>query len=174
MGQYISFTLTHNIKVSKENLQRYNISKEEILKSLDKEFDTTLYDLIEFEEYFELRAKEELFNKNTLKGFLKEQFELFNCTEDELFDKLDSLDSYEDIVNFAEDKPFCNFQEQTGVYGVRCGGWNSFRVHTMGIIFFLEGKAYLECYDEMFNYIRRLIVKSSDYEIARLVKIVLE
>ena len=175
MGQYILFSINHQLKVSKKDLENQKIDKDEMLEALSKEVSLSCYEMKEFETYYEFRAKESVFNSRLLADFLKEQFSFFECLEeDEILSHIKSTSSYEGIVNLARNKSSQWFQELKTCDKIRCGFWKSFYVSIEGIIFFMEGKAYLECYDSLFSYIEALIRKTSQYETAQLVKLFLD
>lgn len=177
MGQFIFAGVTHSITIKKSELEKYNIDKNGLIKSLDNEIDISCYDLIDFDDYIEFRGKEDIFNPNTLAGFIKEQCVLFQTDTkkiEEIYNTVNSLTSYEEIVRCAKPKPYANFQEHSGKYSVKYGYWDYFSVEIKSIIFFIEGKAYLECYGDLFDYMTGLIKKSSNYKMANMVQMFLE
>ena len=87
--------------------------------------------------------------------------------------QLSTLKNYEDIVRFANKKPYPNFQSHMSFMTVYHKPFKSFRVTFEGVIFFLAGKAFLECYDHLSAYLEALIKENSPCEIARLTKVTL-
>lgn len=180
MGQYIYAAITHNVKIMKKELEKYHIDKNNLMEYMKNEIDLSCFDFIEFDDYVEFRAKENIFNSQELAGFIKEQSLLFNDRKDtieeveELSLKLKELSQYDEIVELAKTKSYCNFQELSGIYSINYGFRSYFSAEVKSILFFMEGKAYLECYDSLFKYIEVLIKKSSNYTLSNMVKLYLE
>lgn len=87
--------------------------------------------------------------------------------------QLSALKTYEDIVQFADKEPYPNFQSHSSFMTISCKSFKRFRVTFEGVIFFLAGKAFLECYDELFSYLESLIKQTSQSEVSQLVKVTL-
>ncbi len=176
MGTYILFTINHKIIVQKKDLSVENITFEEMLNGLNLKFQMSHYQMIEQNNHYEFQAKESVFNSEQLLKFLKEQYSFFTVEKqhkEEIFQELSKASNYNEMIQLVEKCSYPCFQSDTTYENIRCGGWKRFRITLEGIVFFIEGKAYLECYEELFTYIESLIKKTSQYEISQLVKVVL-
>lgn len=176
MGTYILFTINHRVVISKKELLGERVSFEEMMEAVNEVFPLSAYELIEREHVYEFRAKESIFNADQFSKFLTNQYRLLSVdTKDQeaIMKQLSTLKTYEDIVRFANKKPYPNFQSHMSFMTVYHKPFKSFRVTFEGVIFFLAGKAFLECYDHLFAYLEALIKENSPCEIARLTKVTL-
>ena len=149
---------------------------EEMMEAVNEASPVSAYDLIKREHIYEFRAKESIFNADQFSKFLTNQYRLLSVdTKDQeaILQQLATLKTYEDIVQFADKKPYPNFQSHTSIMTVYHKPFKRFRVTFEGVIFFLAGKAFLECYDHLFAYLEALIKENSPCEIARLTKVTL-
>ncbi len=178
MGQYILATVCHKLTIPKEALIKNNIEKEEMLKEISKSVNINCYNIEEDDLNYTFKAKEEIFTPKNLAGFIKEQGQIFKEDDEdndieEVYNKVSTLQTYEEIVRLADEKPYQSFQSFKEIYRVRCGFWKDFIVKADTIIFFMEGKADLECYSRLFTYMKNLIKKNSEFEISEMVEIFL-
>ncbi|MGL6106973.1 hypothetical protein, partial [Romboutsia sp.] len=175
MGQYILAAVCHKIKISKKEITKYNLELSDVLETLEKRISISCYDITEDENKYILKAKEEIFTPQNLASFIKEQGMIFNGNNiEEIHDEVITLKNYEEIVDLASEKPYESFQEHKGTYNVRCKSWYDCSVEVDAIVFFMVGKAYIECYNKLFNYLKELIKCSSKYEITGLMDVFLE
>lgn len=126
--------------------------------------------------FYEFQAKESIFNADQLSKFLTDQYRLLSVDlkdQEAIMQQLSALKTYEDIVQFADKKPYPNFQSHSSFMTISCKPFKRFRVTFEGVIFFLAGKAFLECYDELFSYLESLIKQTSQSEVSQLVKVTL-
>lgn len=165
MGQYIGFGIATKITVKKANSRTWHLStKDELLEKLKKNIDLKIFDVTEDDDYLFLEIKHELFEKNIVQ-FISEQ--LHKIDEKNYHDDLEELKelngkSYEELLRkvhkgyfqFLEGNKFTNDVSYLINDGSDC--------YADIIMYFCEGKAILECYSDLFTYIRNLIIKSSD------------
>ena len=88
--------------------------------------------------------------------------------------KINSLSLYEEICSYASEKLHMHFQKHLGFYSLCFSGWKRVCFEVEGISYFFEGKAYLECYYDLFSYIKNLIRSSSKYGLSKLIELYLE
>lgn len=146
------------------------------MEAVNEAFHVSAYDLIKREHIYEFRAKESIFNAGQFTKLLADQYRLLSVDskdQEAIMKQLSTLKTYEDIVRFANKKPYPNFQSHMSFMTVYHKPFKSFRVTFEGVIFFLAGKAFLECYDHLFAYLEALIKENSPCEIARLTKVTL-
>ena len=171
MGAFIQTVLVNEILIDKKLVIKGETTLDKILDELKKEVHIDLYNITEHTDCYKLKAKEELLTKENLLQFLKEQYQFMKEEQsEEIITKLSSLEPIEEILEFASRKPFQSFQETTIMDYIRVG-WDRILLNYNGIILLYEGKAFLECYSTLFNYIETLIQKSSSSELSKLVKV---
>ena len=176
MGTYILFTINHRVVISKKELLGEGVLFEEMMEAVNEVFPLSAYELIEREHVYEFRAKESIFNADQFSKFLTNQYRLLSIDakdQEAILQQLATLKTYEDIVQFADKKPYPNFQSHTSIMTVYHKPFKRFRVTFEGVIFFLAGKAFLECYDHLFAYLEALIKENNPCEIAKLTKVTL-
>ena len=82
-------------------------------------------------------------------------------TEQEMPEELVELlrtGNYEAIMLAAKNKQYCELQQFDLSHGYLL---KDIDVYTETLVFFMEGKAYLECYWRLFEYMSELIHKAS-------------
>lgn len=174
MGAYIQVSLVNEILIDKKPVIKGELTLDKIMTKLKEDVNIDLYNLSESEDCYRLTAKEDLLTKENLIMFLKEQY-LFMEEEqsEEIIGKLSSFETIDEILEFADTKPFQSFQATTVFQPIRIG-WTPVILNYNGIILLYEGKAFLECYSEFFKYIETLLQKSSSSELSKLVKVFLQ
>ena len=162
MGTFLCCGIAKTIIVKKE---RY--TREEILEKIKKTIDLNIYNNpLENEKYLRLEMKREFMEKYAIK-FIEEQLEiaLENTSEEdkslikELKDK-----KYDELMEFAEEKQYQNFQLIEGnIYSNDISYIaNKLTIFADIIVYMIDGKILMECYADMFRYLRNLILKNSN------------
>ncbi len=162
MGTFLCCGIAKTIIVKKE---RY--TREEILEKIKKTIDLNIYNNpLENEKYLLLEMKREFMEKYAIK-FIEEQLEiaLENTSEEdkslikELKDK-----KYDELMEFAEEKQYQNFQLIEGnIYSNDISYIaNKLTIFADIIVYMIDGKILMECYADMFRYLRNLILKNSN------------
>ncbi|MGL4874144.1 MAG: hypothetical protein ACRC30_05785, partial [Clostridium sp.] len=95
-------------------------------------------------------------------------------TLNEVLPALEKNKSRTEILELASDRRYQYFQGASYMESVKCGAWNRITVEYNTIVFFLQGKIMMECYDDFMLYIENLIRKSSEYKISGAVKAFIE
>ena len=141
--------------------------REKILEKIKKTIDLNIYNNpLENEKYLLLEMKREFMEKYAIK-FIEEQLEiaLENTSEEdkslikELKDK-----KYDELMEFAEEKQYQNFQLIEGnIYSNDISYIaNKLTIFADIIVYMIDGKILMECYTDMFRYLRNLILKNSN------------
>lgn len=141
--------------------------REKILEKIKKTIDLNIYNNpLENEKYLLLEMKREFMEKCAIK-FIEEQLEiaLENTSEEdkslikELKDK-----KYDELMEFAEEKQYQNFQLIEGnIYSNDISYIaNKLTIFADIIVYMIDGKILMECYADMFRYLRNLILKNSN------------
>lgn len=176
MGQYINLGLSCKVIINKNKLPEIIRNKENIIEIMSKEIDVDCYTLTEYDDYYEFKVKDEIFNNKNLKGFLNEQYDLLNVEEKNIIlNDIETLDNYDKVRDFFRHKSYPNFQKYNYIGWIYERLYNGqdicLRVNIEGVLYFHEGKAYLECYSDLFKYIKKLIKKNSSYNISKLIHV---
>ena len=163
MGTYLSCGIAKTIIVKKSNY-----TKEKILGQLEKSIDLNIYmEPYENERYLFLEMKEEFLEKYAVQ-FVEEQLKIAvkNYNQQEIYKELveDLKDKkYEELIKIAECNEYKNFQL---IEGNRYSNDISYITNDLTIFadiisYMLDGKFFIECYYDMFRYLRNVIIKSS-------------
>lgn len=164
MGQYLDCGIATEIIVEK----RRN-STEKILEKIKNKIDLNIYNISQNDELVCLDIKEDVFEKYAI-PFIEEQLEMVksNLTTEKELKSLKNLEelkgkSYEELIKISNEKSNYFFQRLEG--NRFC---NDVSYLTDGdiayadvISYISDGKIYMECYHDIFDYIRKLIIKSS-------------
>ena len=148
------------------NSEKRKIYKRRNIRKNKKTIDLNIYNNpLENEKYLLLEMKREFMEKYAIK-FIEEQLEiaLENTSEEdkslikELKDK-----KYDELMEFAEEKQYQNFQLIEGnIYSNDISYIaNKLTIFADIIVYMIEGKILMECYADMFRYLRNLILKNS-------------
>ena len=173
MGQYLTSNIVEKIIVSKEE-----VSDNKIIKDiLGKELNLNKYSFIENGDGYYWKLKEEYFQGYKIRKFLEEQFEMYGSSEmkDEELEAISNAKTAKDLKELARDKFSQNFQK-----GIEChylfadGSRRKISVRYEVIIYLIQGKIAMECYDNMLRYFSRLIhLQNEKHEIADCTKVMI-
>ena len=161
MGQFLQMSVAHTLQVSKKESGWNKVySKEEILESMKDYFDLELYDAKEHDSYIELTLKRNILEEN-LKDFLLEQRALFEAEEirNEVMEALESK-NLDKIFELTAKRRYFEIQDCSGIsyFGSDLRG---VKIGYRGFLYFIEGKAYMECYYSLFSYMLNMLKLSS-------------
>lgn len=175
MGQYIQVGICYKFNVTKKDLIDCGMSKDDLIDVIGKKVDINCYNIEETNEEYSFKIKEDLLSNLELISFLKEQYNFFGVDDsEEIFNNINKLKGYDEIVKFANRKPYENFQQSINLEEIRFGPWKTFLVKYNNIIFFINGKAYMECYNDLLMYIEKLIKNKNTHKISGTVKAFLD
>ena len=154
MGQFLSCGIAKSIFVEKASY-----TKEEILKKLAKSIDLNIYkEPKENEEYLFLDLKENIIEKYAVK-FIEEQLEIAKENSNKLYNtsNIEELENkkYDELMQIADRKEYESFQLLEGDLA------DDLTIIADIIIFLLDGKVIMECYNVMFRYFRNQIIRNS-------------
>ena len=150
MGQYVQAGICNRAVVSKRQLEG-RVTYEEFIEEVNKELNLDLYNIIDDEENYIFVLKSQALDKDKLVEFLEEQYDL--CYADKvntqkIIDELKNIGSSEDIINLAKEKKYGNFQYNDYTYeNIYCTKWkHRVMVEYELIVYFIQGKIFMECY----------------------------
>lgn len=177
MGEYIQEGLCYRVKVSKTRMENNKINYEEIMEGLVKEIPLKLYDGEETENNYSFTLKDEILENGQLTEFLTEQYKLLNANEDELEEiiaKLRNLNKSDEIIKFAKEKSYENFQFNSIYHNLDCGKWRKSIIIEYELVnFYVVGEIVMECHNEFLRYIETLIKQNNAYKVSEAVKIMI-
>ncbi len=175
MGQYLTIGIATTISISKDRAKRQaSATPEKIREALESCYNKTgLYTVEEneYSVYFKLRpdvAEPELLDM--LRDFYAMRYAGNEERTTELMDELRSHTKWEEWMKIANDKRHYCFQQD--VYVVTStpykGGWsNTLDTNVEQIILSIDGKIWMECWGDLFDFFARLIKeKLSKYRLA--------
>jgi len=177
LGEYIQEGLCYKVKVSKTRMDNNKVNYEDIMEGLVKEIPLKLYDVEETENNYSFTLKDEILESGQLTEFLTEQYKLLNANEDkskEIIAKLTDFNKSDDIIKFAKEKSYENFQFSSMYHNLDCGKRRkSIMIEYELINFYVVGKIVMECYNEFLSYIETLIKWNNPYKVSEAVKIMI-
>lgn len=143
-------------------------SRKNILKDLERQFDLDIYNITEDERNVILNIKEKIFEDNAV-AFVKEQLEIFtnySLSWNKRLSELDKLEnkSYDELIEIAKNSECVCFQFMEGCFvnnnvNYLIEGHTAY-VDVVGYI--SAGKVFMECWNDIFYYLRNAIIKSSN------------
>ncbi len=169
MGQYILIGVATNLEIGRKRRSLGDSDdplkqKEKVLGQLSKRIDLSLFTVNDSKKAIELAIIPELFAAH-IHDFLKEQFSMVYGPGDAQAAKalaaIEGKNYTEMMACASSDSPPYYFQRH------HSGGYGSTYLlddYDLGfemILFFMEGKAMLECYYKLFPYIGALVRKAS-------------
>ena len=165
MGQYLAVGVATKIFVEKRGEKKENLRDE-----FNKNFNLKLYDIYEEEKYFILMLKKDIFEKNILELIREmkpktrqEDDDDYNNIEMELCKK-----KYDEILEIAKEKKLYKFQFFEGSEFTNDVTYmlKKSRIAFCDIIGIeIDGKAFFECYYNIFSFLRNSIIESLKNEL---------
>jgi len=168
MGQFIKFGLCTEISCTendKNKIEKNYKEFDDFIIAFEKQSNirTNLFNLREENNGYIFTIKDELLAPKSLISFLKDFFydiydeEHLKIYCDDIYDDIKSKNSAYDLIKFAEEKPHQNFQLSYSVGYIMSPGFERILMEYEYIVLYLNGKAYMECYNELFSYLERLM-----------------
>lgn len=166
MGQYLACGIATQIKVKRD---WRSDRTEKILENIGKKINLDIYDVYTDDDLICLDIKKNLFEKYAV-PFIEEQLEIIKdgLTCDYEIEGLKDLKklkgkSYDELIEISNEKNCFFFQMLKGNRFCNNVGYlaSSATAYADVITYISDGKIYMECYYQMFDYIRNLIMNSS-------------
>jgi len=143
------------------------VTKDEIINSLSKKMNLSIYNIEESENYVYLKLKKEILEENII-SFIKEQFKKIDSSwAKKYYDEICKLEvkKYDELMEIAKEKSITPFQYSEGsIYSNDVSyliDGNNYCCADV-ISYFSEGKVIMECYSCLFEYFRETIIESTD------------
>ena len=166
MGQYLACGIATQIRVER-NWGSDKIEK--ILEKMRKKINLDIYDIYIDDDIICMNIKKDLFEKYVV-SFIEGQLEIIkdSLTYDYEIEGLKDLKklkgkSYDELIEISNEKNCFFFQMLKGNRFCNNVGYlaSSATAYADVITYISDGKIYMECYYQMFDYIRNLIMNSS-------------
>lgn len=164
MGQYVYITIATRL-IAKKSGNFYFGSKEysaeEIKERLEETFCMDLYDVYENEEYVGFVLKNGILEKYLYDFLYEQSYQLF-CG-DQIRAELDLIKDMDEeiILNMLRNEELNYFHYMN--FDVMKSDYLAYdlEIYSEGINYLSDGKIMMECYSELFQYINKIIRKSS-------------
>ena len=164
MGQYVYITIATKIIASKTGRFHFGCKEygiEEVREKLAATFCMDLYDTYQNEEYICFILKQGILEKYLYDFLYEQSFYLF-CG-DQIRDELDRIKNLNEeiVLNMLRNEEleyfhYMNFDVMKSDYLAY-----DLEIYSEGIHYLSDGKIHMECYSELFQYINKVIRKSS-------------
>jgi hypothetical protein len=123
-----------------------------------------LFDLREDEKYIRFEIKESIVQEQ-LYEFLKYQFTLYEKSDVEGFEStlkaISEKHSLQEIVAMADENSFRYLQSSKIYDEIQVSSWDWLRIEVSMLVFFVEGKIFMEGYGQFLRYLENVIRASS-------------
>lgn len=185
MGQFIKFGLCTEITHQKDEtkqIKKYYDNFEDYIVDFEKQtnIDSKIYNFSEINNCYVLTIKDEFLMAGTLIIFLKDFFsKIYEGEElriycEDIYEDIKNKESVHELIEFAKEKPHQNFQFSYSEHHMNLPFSTHIGIEYEYITLFLNGKVYMECYNELFSYIEKLIRAQHNYPQSGAMKIFLD
>jgi len=155
MGQYLAISIINEHTVSKKNLEKYQITAQEV--SLRARFDESIYEFSEHEQYYTWTIRKEILETHLI-AFLEDFYPKYYFSDSEYKEVLEKLrgKSADFMLEKADGKYYESFQiDKYGMSDYLYFHDKPFKPEVVlnftGIMIALEGKVFMESYTRMLN-----------------------
>ncbi|MFB6469518.1 hypothetical protein ACE38V_22555 [Cytobacillus sp. Hz8] len=154
------------MEVDKKRLDKLGITSEKLMNKLNKDFDLSLYDLNENQDEIIFVIKESVVLEQ-LQNFTQYQYSMYpqeqwdtDCFES-ASEMIGELSSLKELVELAEEGRFPCFQSNKIVDEIKVSAWESLEMKIFMLVFFVEGKIFMEGYNSFLKFIENNVRESS-------------
>lgn len=179
MGQFLATGLVLNCSTEKENLQKYNVSIDELIDEMKKQifFAPEIYDFLETDKSYKFKLKNDIF-ENQLLILLEKFYEVYyhkNKTSADIIAKLKNT-TPDQWLRIAEAKSEYYFQLDEYSHGETVYFEKDFnpkaRINSTEILLSIEGKVLTECWGEHANFFKYCIQQAfSEIPLAKALRV---
>lgn len=176
MGQYIQIGVCQQVQVATDALARTGVTVADVQSAIGADLDLSLFDLHESPEALVWTLKEPLL-RDGLVPFVTRQLQLVKpALDDEYLEFLPTLaacrDTPEILSRVQTDGSWMlrlyQHREELDLPWRRRGVYAHFSL----LVYLTEGKALLECYNDLFRYMQRTITfQKAEFPLAAAVKV---
>lgn len=176
MGRFLAIGLVTKIEVEKTKVQQAQMSVEQLQAKIQQEcgFDADLYELIENEEIYDFRLKDEIWFEQLL-PFLKTIYPLLYDKPSDYENVLVELDSMPSLqwMEWAKEKSEWTFQfDKYGDCDYLREGFFDFKIHYESVMLSMEGKILMEEYGRQFRFFKRMMAQTfKEFSLANALRV---
>ena len=165
MGTYVGCGVATELTVRK-----WNYSKSEIVKEMEKELDLSIYNITESEREIHFNIKEDIFDKNIL-PFIIEQMEDLARVRKAIDEDIQILKEFNSFREFQKEyrnnddreyniliNTLLEYEWDLGKISTLS---NEFNVNGIALLYMYNGNTIMEEYKSLFYYLRKNIIKGS-------------
>lgn len=176
MGQYLSIGIVTKIGVSKAEVDKAELSLEQLQQEMTQNFRyaSEIYDTNEKEGVYYFQLKEDIINKQLL-PFLKSIYPfLYDDSEyyDDVIEKIEKSPSSQ-WLSWAKEKPEEAFQlDEYGEQDHLQVGFSDIRINYDVIMLSMEGKIMMEVYGRQFNFFQYTMAEAfKEFTLAKALRV---
>jgi|GEM_PF-1999449 len=168
MGQYLHIGIVNQLEFDKDRMAARKLSIDQLVDLLRLKMDMNLFSLIETEDTLRFVIREDPL-MSQLVPFLSEQFTLYSDWEDKdsitaALEAVRGCSTLEELVELAEEREHAHFQAVDPIYSYLYT--DARRINTIQYTaslfgFVMEGKIFMEAYNDFLYYLERLIRKDA-------------
>ena len=162
MGQFLCVGIVTKMGISKDKINKYDLTLDEINKGIASKHTLSLYNMVETENYFEWEIDHSVLLQE-LPSFLSYFYPYYyinNPAEyNEVISDIKKCNTSTEIIEIANKKLYECFQmDDMGRFTIHAGKHNiGLYLQYESIIIALQGKILMECYNNMFNFFSKTI-----------------
>ena len=176
MGQFLAIGLRLELAARKQDVAKHleKTTLEDVLKQVEEKYHLNdIYVRDDSDDYYVFKLKDELLDRELI-PFLAKFYSLRYQSGSELdspdvLDTLKRIDNTRDRLELLERKQFQTYQEGEDFDYCRINDQWSNKIHicSNNAILSIDGKIFMECYGDVFDFFRRCIVaQMSNFKIA--------
>jgi hypothetical protein len=167
MGQYLQGGICYEIVINREDLLKCNLNNDELDHVLCKEVELSLFNKYDTESEIRYLINEQMILQQ-LYGFMRSLLAIYSEDDAYLVGDIESAlamieqrTSLKEMIALANEKKYAFFQNNTIVRHVKLNHWDYLRIEMKMIVMILEGKIYMEGYNEFLRFIEALVKRTS-------------
>jgi len=180
MGQFLAIGIITSCGTSKTYLQKYNITKEELITEMiaQKYFEPAIYDFEETDERYRFTLKKEVLETQLIRFLEKFYPIVYNDEDDSYKETIEKLKiaKPEQWMEMADEKLYEEFQEDAYGEPYYLEFDKPFdpspSIHFRTIMLSLEGKIFMEMSARQFNFFKYCIQQAfAEFSIAKAIQV---
>ena len=184
MGQFFAIGLRLNVAIMKKDIetQLEDISEDEVLGMVEEKYRLAdIYQREEKNEYYIYRLKRELLDKEYL-PFLERFYSLrypkgSEIDEEEALEDVKALPDTTARLHLLENKSYQTYQSGNEINHFYPDGYwpHKICIYSHNAVLSIDGKICMECYDYVFDFIRRCIAaQMSEFALSKALTVWIE
>jgi hypothetical protein len=153
--------IVHELVISKERLNKLNLTQENVIDILNKEMDLDLFVQYEDDDNIRFELNESVL-KDQLSDFMQFQFSLYNEPDEKMIfestlNAISEITALQEMVALAKEKEFQYFQYNRIYDEIKVSSWDWLKIEISMFVIFVEGKIIMEGYNQFLRYLENVI-----------------